>query len=82
VVSLLLTLAFLASATIAMSHVANRGFVAPVYDCALNLLAFSCQVTVAILLSSWPALIVSLVGIGCWLALTRRTVKSFLADRS
>jgi hypothetical protein len=81
VVSLLLTIAFLASATIAMSHVANRGFVAPRYDCALNLLAFACQVTVAILLASWPALTVSLVGIGCWVVLTRRTVLSFLAAR-
>jgi hypothetical protein len=81
VISLLLTLAFLASATIAMSHVANRAFIAPSYDCALNLLAFSCQVTVAILLPSWPALIVSLVGIVCWVALTRRTVRSFHAAR-
>jgi hypothetical protein len=38
---LLLTIAFLASATIALSHVVNRRFVAPRYDCALNLVAFA-----------------------------------------
>ena len=37
-VSVLLTVAFLASATIALSHVLNRRFIAPRYDCALNLL--------------------------------------------
>lgn len=80
-VSFLLTLAFLASATIAASHVVNRAFIAPRYDCALNLLAFSCQATVAVLLDAWPALAVSSVGIACWLALTGRTARSFLAPR-
>ncbi len=73
---LLLTAAFLASATIALSHVVNRRFVAPRYDCALNLVAFACQATVAILLHAWPALAVSAVGIGCWVALTSRTVRA------
>jgi hypothetical protein len=81
VVNVLLTVAFLASATIAVSHVVNRAFIAPRYDCALNLLAFGCQATVAILLHAWPALAVSSAGIGCWLVLTRRTVRTVVAAR-
>ncbi len=75
-VGALLTVAFLASATIALSHVVNRAFIAPGYDCVLNLLAFGCQATVAVLLDAWPALAVSLVGIVCWLLLTLRTVRN------
>lgn len=78
-ISLLLTVAFLASATIAVSHVINRAFIAPRYDCALNLLAFACQATVAVLLDAWPALAVSSVGIACWLVLTQRTARTFVA---
>lgn len=70
---ILLTAAFVASCAIAVSHVLNRRFVAPGYDCALNLLAFGCQATVAVLLQAWPALGVAIVGIGCWVALTKRT---------
>lgn len=80
-ISLLLTVAFLASATIAVSHVVNRAFIAPRYDCALNLLAFGCQATVAVLLDAWPALAVSSVGIACWLMLTWRTARTFVAAR-
>jgi hypothetical protein len=76
VINLLLTVAFLASATIAVSHVVNRSFIAPSYDCVLNLLAFGCQATVASLLDAWAALVVSAIGIGCWLVLTRRTART------
>ena len=71
---ILLTAAFVASCAIAISHVLNRRFIAPRYDCALNLIAFACQATVAVLLHAWAALGVATVGIGCWLALTRRTI--------
>ena len=81
VVNVLLTVAFVASATIAASHVLNRAFIAPRYDCALNLLAFSCQATVAILLHAWPALAVSSAGIGCWLVLSRRTAQALATAR-
>jgi hypothetical protein len=74
---ILLTAAFVASCMIAISHVANCRFVAPGYDCALNLVAFACQATVAVLLQAWAALGVAVIGIGCWLALTRRTVSHF-----
>lgn len=80
-INLLLTIAFLASATIAVSHVVNRAFIAPRYDCGLNLLAFGCQATVAVLLDAWPALAVSSVGIACWLVLTGRTIRTFVAAR-
>lgn len=73
---LLLTIAFLASATIALSHLGNRRFVAPPYDCALNLVAFACQAAAAVLLDAWAALAVSSVGIGCWIALTARTIRA------
>lgn len=76
---LLLTIAFLASGTIALSHIVNRRFVAPTYDCALNLVAFSCQAGVAVLLEAWAALAVSSLGIGCWIALTVRTVRALAA---
>jgi hypothetical protein len=82
VINFLLTVAFLAGATIAVSHVINRAFIAPHYDCALNLLAFACQATVATLLDAWPALAVSSVGIGCWLVLTRRTYGAGLTSRN
>ena len=82
VIRALLTVAFLAGATIAVSHVLNRAFIAPRYDCALNLLAFGCQATVAALLDAWPALVVSSVGIACWLLLTRRTVRTLRAARA
>ena len=74
--SVLLTIAFLASATIAASHVLNRAFIPPHYDCALNLLAFACQATVAVLLVAWAAVAVSSVGIACWIVLTVRTVRT------
>jgi hypothetical protein len=77
---LLLTIAFLASATIALSHVVNRRFIAPRYDCALNLIAFGCQAAVAVLLDAWAALAVSAVGIGCWIALTARTIENRQAN--
>jgi hypothetical protein len=76
---LLLTIAFLASATIAASHVVNRPFIAPPYDCALNLVAFACQAAVAVLLDAWVALAVSTVGIGCWIVLTVRTIRASAA---
>ncbi|MBV9310054.1 MAG: hypothetical protein JOZ73_04440 [Solirubrobacterales bacterium] len=76
-----MTVAFLASATIAVSHVINRAFIAPRYDCALNLLAFGCQATVAVLLGAWPALAVSLVGVACWVLLTTRTARAHAAAR-
>lgn len=80
-VSALLTIAFLASTTIAVSHVVNRAFIAPRYDCVLNLLAFGCQATVAVLLDARPALAASLVGIACWLLLTARTVRTLVSAR-
>jgi hypothetical protein len=76
----LLTAAFMASCAIAISHVLNRKFVAPRYDCALNLVAFACQATVAVLLHAWPALGVASLGIGCWLLLTRRTALHLHSD--
>jgi hypothetical protein len=74
-VNVLLTVAFLASATIAISHVINRAFIAP-----LRLRPQPARLRLSGdrggLLDAWPALVVSLVGIACWLLLTGRTART------
>lgn len=72
-VGILLTVTFAAGVCIAIMHVVNRKFVAPVYDVFLNLIAFIAAVT-----SSWllhevlPASFAALAML-CWLWLARRT---------
>jgi hypothetical protein len=58
---------------IAVAHVINRGFVAPVYDVLANLIAFSCAVGASGLLGHWVPAALSAVAVGCWVALARRT---------
>jgi hypothetical protein len=79
VVSLLLSITFACGVVIAVSHVINRGFVAPVYDVAANLTAFGCAVAASLLLGHWEPAVFSMVAIVCWLLLARRTA---LARRS
>ena len=74
VVSLLLSVTFACGVVIAISHVINQRFVAPVYDVVLNLAAFGCAVAASLLLGhSLPAAFSSLA-ILCWLVLARRTI--------
>jgi hypothetical protein len=73
VVSLLLSVTFACGVVIAVSHVVNRPFVAPVYDVVANLTAFGCAVAASILLGHWVPAALSSVAIVCWLMLARRT---------
>ena len=77
-VSLLLSVTFACGVVIAVSHVINHGFVAPVYDVLANLLAFASAVAASILLGHWVPAVFSSVAIVCWLLLARRT---FVAGR-
>ena len=76
-VSVLLTVTFACGVVIAVAHVLNRGFIAPVYDVVANLTAFGCAVAASLLLGHPVPAILSGVAIACWLVLARRTV----ADR-
>ena len=73
VVSLLLSVTFSCGLVIAVAHVVNRRFVAPVYDVALNLLAFVSAVAASLLLGHWIPALLSAFAILCWLLLARRT---------
>lgn len=72
-VSLLLSVTFACGLVIAVSHVVNQRFVAPVYDVAANLAAFGCAVAASLLLGHWIPALLSMVAIVCWLWLARRT---------
>jgi hypothetical protein len=74
VVSFLLSVTFACGLVIAVAHVLNRNFVAPVYDVAANLMAFGCAVAASLLLGHWAPALLSAIAIGCWLVLARRTI--------
>jgi len=74
VVSVLLSITFACGLVIAISHVINQRFIAPVYDVALNLTAFGCAVGASLLLDHWIPAVLSMVAIACWLILARRTL--------
>lgn len=76
VVSLLLSVTFACGLVIAISHVINRRFIAPVYDVALNLTAFSCAVAASLLLGHLTPAVLSMVAIVCWVILARRTISA------
>jgi hypothetical protein len=78
VVSALLSITFACGVVIAVAHVLNKNFIAPVYDVVANLTAFSCAVAASLLLGHWAPAALSAVAIACWLWLARRT---FLARR-
>jgi hypothetical protein len=74
VVSFLLSVTFACGLLIAVAHVVNQRFIAPVYDVAANLTAFGCAVGASVLLGHPVPAILSGVAILCWLVLARRTV--------
>jgi len=78
VVSLLLSVTFACGVLIAVAHVLNTAFVAPVYDVAANLTAFGCAIAASLLLDHWVPAMFCAVAIVCWLVLARRT---FVARR-
>ena len=73
VVSVLLSITFACGVVIAVSHVINTRFVAPVYDVVANLTAFGCAVAASLLLGHWMPAMFSSIAIVCWLVLARRT---------
>ncbi|BBH18455.1 hypothetical protein Back2_27420 [Nocardioides baekrokdamisoli] len=72
-VSALLSVTFACGVVIAVSHVLNRSFVAPVYDVVANLLAFVCAASASALLHHWLPAALSVAAVACWLVLARRT---------
>ena len=75
-VGVLLSVTFACGLVIAVAHVLNRGFIAPVYDVVLNLTAFGCASVASALLGHWIPAALSIGAIGCWLALARRTIRA------
>lgn len=75
-VSSLLGVTFACGLLIAVAHVLNKGFVAPVYDVALNLTAFACAVGASLLLGHRVPAVLSAIAIACWLVLGRRTIQA------
>jgi hypothetical protein len=73
VVSFLLSVTFSCGLVIAVAHVANQRFVAPVYDVVLNLAAFGCAVSASLMLDHPVPAALSSGAIMCWLWLARRT---------
>jgi hypothetical protein len=74
VVSFLLSVTFACGLVIAVSHVINSRFIAPVYDVIANLTAFGCAVAASLLLGHWVPAALSSIAIACWLVLARRTI--------
>jgi hypothetical protein len=79
VVSVLLSVTFSCGLVIAVAHVINRPFIAPVFDVVLNLMAFASAVGASLLLGHWVPALLSASAILCWLLLARRT---YVAHRS
>lgn len=77
--SLLLSVTFACGLLIAVAHVVNRPFIAPVYDVLANLTAFACATAASLLLAHWTPALLSAFAVLCWLVLGRRT---YLARRS
>lgn len=75
-VNLLLSITFACGLVIAALHVANRRFIAPVYDVLLNLAAFASAVTSSVLLRHWAPATLSGLAVGAWLHLGIRTLRA------
>ena len=73
VVSVLLSVTFACGVVIAVAHVFNSRFIAPVYDVVANLTAFACAVAASLLLGHFMPAMLSAIAILCWLVLARRT---------
>jgi hypothetical protein len=73
VVGALLAVTFACGVFIAVAHVINRRFVAPVYDVVANLAAFVCAVAASALLGHPVPAALSAVAVVCWIVLARRT---------
>lgn len=75
-VNLLLTVTFACGVFIAVAHVLNKGFIAPVYDVIFNLTAFVSAVAASVLLRHWFPAAFSAMAVCCWIWLGRRTYRA------
>ena len=75
--SLLLSVTFSCGVVIAVAHVFNRRFIAPIYDVVANLTAFACAVAASWLLGHVAPALLSGIAILCWLVLARRTTLAY-----
>lgn len=73
VVSFLLSVTFACGVVVAVAHVLNRRFIAPVYDVIANLTAFVSAVVASSLLGHVVPATFSAIAVVCWLWLARRT---------
>ena len=73
-VGLLLSVTFACGLFIAVAHVLNHRFVAPVYDVAANLAAFGCAAAASSLLGHPAPAVLSAVAFLSWIVLARRTL--------
>jgi hypothetical protein len=74
-VAVLLSITFACGLFIAVAHVVNRRFIAPVYDVAANLAAFICASAASLLLGNYVPAALSTGAIVCWLVLAHRTFR-------
>lgn len=72
-VSFLLSVTFACGLVIAVAHILNRPFIAPVYDVLANLASFGCAAAASLLLGHWLPAVLAAIAIFCWLVLARRT---------
>ena len=78
----LLSVTFACGVFIAVAHVLNRPFIAPVYDVVANLVAFGCATAASSLLGHPVPAMLSAVAVLCWLVLARRTMLDRARRRS
>jgi len=81
-VNLLLSVTFACGVLIAVAHVVNHRFIAPVYDVILNLVAFCSSAAASALLHHVVPAVLSGLAVVCWLVLARRTALHLRARRS
>ncbi|QXQ14133.1 hypothetical protein [Skermania piniformis] len=72
----LLSIAFACGVIIAVSHVVNGSFVAPIYDVVANLVSFTCACAASLLLNHLLAATFAAIAIACWLFLAARTYRA------
>lgn len=81
VVGFLLSVTFACGLFVAVAHVANRRFIAPVYDVVANLTAFAAAVAASSLLHHWVPALLAAVAVCCWIVLAVRTARAFRDGR-
>lgn len=75
-VNLLLGITFACGVFIAVAHVINNRFIAPVYDVVANLAAFACAVAASTILGHLVPATLAGVAVVCWIVLGRRTIRA------